>query len=135
MSTADVTLVEASYAAFDVGDTDALRQLWAPDIEWHEPPEVPFGGTYRGTEAVLSYLTSLSRHYLELRLHPELFVEADGGRVFVVGYARGRTRLGPVEIAFTHECTVRDGRLVRFHDRTSSAKILIGLSDPAGAQR
>lgn len=47
-------LIRRGYTAFQTGDMDTLRTLFAPDIVWTWPGHNRFSGEHRGTDAVLS---------------------------------------------------------------------------------
>jgi hypothetical protein len=47
-----VTLIRGAYAAFAKGDLDALDDVFAEDIRWHEPGRNQLSGTYDGRTAV-----------------------------------------------------------------------------------
>ena len=53
MSQANVELVRGVYEAFGSGDVDAVFAAMAPDIEWDESEGMPYGGVYRGREAIV----------------------------------------------------------------------------------
>jgi hypothetical protein len=47
-----VTLIRGAYEAFAKGDLDALDDVFAEDIRWHEPGRNQLSGTYDGRTAV-----------------------------------------------------------------------------------
>jgi ketosteroid isomerase-like protein len=53
MSEQSVEVVKRAYAAFAEGDVPAVLAAFADDIEWHEAEGMPYGGLYRGGEAVV----------------------------------------------------------------------------------
>jgi ketosteroid isomerase-like protein len=53
MSEQSVEVVKRAYAAFAEGDVPAVLGIFADDIEWHEAEGMPYGGVYRGGEAVV----------------------------------------------------------------------------------
>jgi ketosteroid isomerase-like protein len=53
-------LIRKGYAAFAAGDLDTLRQLFAPDIVWHNPGRNPLSGTEHGIDAVFQSLGRLA---------------------------------------------------------------------------
>ncbi|MGY1606298.1 MULTISPECIES: nuclear transport factor 2 family protein [unclassified Geodermatophilus] len=42
------------YEAFGKGDLDRLRELWRPDIRWHEPGDNALSGRYTGVDEVFA---------------------------------------------------------------------------------
>ena len=51
----NATLVRRGFDAFAEGDTDALVELFAEDVAWHQPPgQNPTAGDVRGRDAALA---------------------------------------------------------------------------------
>lgn len=50
----NVALVRRGYKAFIDGDLDALRELFADDIVWHNGGRNPLSGDHRGVDEVFS---------------------------------------------------------------------------------
>jgi ketosteroid isomerase-like protein len=50
-----VDQVRRGYAAFNTGDLDTLREIFASDILQHVPGSGPLAGTYKGVDSVLGY--------------------------------------------------------------------------------
>ena len=48
------TMVRRFYVARAEGDRDAVRELLADDVAWHDPYPPPHGGELKGRDAVLS---------------------------------------------------------------------------------
>ncbi len=47
-----VETVTAIYARARAGDWDGVEQLLSPDLVIHEPPSLPYGGEWRGRDAL-----------------------------------------------------------------------------------
>jgi uncharacterized protein len=89
MSNNHVQIVRGFFAAIGRGDMQGLLGLCAEDIEWIIPGEGwPLAGTYRG-HAGLADLFRKASETMETVTEPREFV-AQGDRVLVVGFARGR---------------------------------------------
>ena len=87
----NIQTVKDFFAAIGRGDRDALLALVAEDIEWIIPGEDwPLAGTHRG-HARLTDLLETASMSLETSTEPREFV-AQGDRVLVVGFARGRIK-------------------------------------------
>jgi ketosteroid isomerase-like protein len=87
----------AAQSAFYVGgDADAVRALLTEDVAWHVPGRNAIAGDYRGTAAVLAYLTR-RRELAErtFRMHPRDVLVGDGDEVAVV--TDGTAVIGGVE--------------------------------------
>ncbi|HET7304959.1 MAG TPA: nuclear transport factor 2 family protein [Segeticoccus sp.] len=105
-------VVRRGYAAFNAGDIETLRELFADDVVQHVPGRSPLAGTYQGADTVLGYYGRLA----ELtdgtfRAH---LVETHGdgaGRVTAIhqiaATRNGATRFSHGSILFT----VVDGRV------------------------
>ena len=52
-------LIRHGYAAFARGDLDAIRELMAHDVVWHEPGRSPIAGDYKGPDGVMRLLRDL----------------------------------------------------------------------------
>lgn len=50
----NVMRMREGYEAFGKGDLDRLRQLWRPDIRWHEPGSNLLSGHRTGTDEVFA---------------------------------------------------------------------------------
>jgi len=86
----NIQIVKEFFAAMSRGDIKALLALSAEDIEWIIPGEDwPLAGTHRG-HAGLADLLRKAEDTLETSYpEPPEFV-AQGDRVLVIGFARGR---------------------------------------------
>lgn len=50
-----MTIVRRGYAAFNTGDMDTLREIFASDVVQHVPGTGQLAGTYKGVDGVLAY--------------------------------------------------------------------------------
>ena len=91
MSTQEnVQIVKDFFAAMRSGDMPALLALSAEDIEWIIPGESwPLAGTHRG-HAGLADLLQKASETLETSYPKAFEFVAQGDRVLVVGFARGK---------------------------------------------
>ncbi len=55
----NVELLRTGYAAFEKGDMDTIRGLFADDVVAHIPGRSPLAGDYKGAEEVLGFLGKL----------------------------------------------------------------------------
>jgi uncharacterized protein len=104
----NVQTVEDFFAAAFGGHREAMLALVAEDIEWIIPGEDwPPAGTHRG-HAGLTDLLKTESETMELSLsEPREFV-AQGDRLLVVGFARGRSC--PCELNFYEQFQSRSRR-------------------------
>ena len=93
MSTQEnVQVVKDFFAAMGRGDKQALSALSAEDIEWIIPGEDwPLAGTYRGHAGLADLLQKASEMMETSFPEPPEYV-AEGDRVMVIGFARGRIK-------------------------------------------
>jgi ketosteroid isomerase-like protein len=113
----NIQTVKAFFAAIGRGDREGLLALVAEDIEWIIPgKDWPLAGTYRG-HAGLADLLETASESIETSTQPREFV-AQGHRVLVVGFARGRTKATnkTFEDDWIFAITVRDGRLASIRE-------------------
>ena len=79
ISSSQIELLRAAYAAFNARDIDAALALMTPDVAW---PRAFKGGFVRGPEEVRAYWTDqwseINPHVEPLSFHPE-----QGGRIRV----------------------------------------------------
>jgi ketosteroid isomerase-like protein len=142
----NIQTVKDFFAAISRGDREALLALVAEDIEWIIPGEDwPLAGTRHGHAGLADLLETASKS-IETSTEPREFV-AQGDRVFVVGFARGRIKATnkTFEDDWIFAITVRDGRLTHIREyvdtqtlaRASKAETdpTPSLVDTAAAQR
>ncbi len=55
----NVKLVRRGYDSLARGDVEALREIMAPDIIWHEPGRSPLAGDHKGPDGVLDFFAQL----------------------------------------------------------------------------
>jgi ketosteroid isomerase-like protein len=113
----NIQTVKDFFAAIGRGDRQALLALAAEDIEWIIPGENwPLAGTRRGHAGLADLLETASRS-IETSTEPREFI-AQGDRVFVAGFARGRIKATnkTFEDHWIFAITVRDGRLTSIRE-------------------
>jgi uncharacterized protein len=113
----NIQTVKDFFATIGRGDREALLALVAEDIEWIIPGEDwPLAGTHRGHAGLTSLLETASKS-IETSTEPREFV-AQGDRVLVVGFARGKIKTTNKTFAddWIFAITVRDGRLTNIRE-------------------
>jgi ketosteroid isomerase-like protein len=83
MSQQNVEVVRRYYAAWNAGGLDAARAFWTADFEWHDAPEMPDAGVYRGAEAVAAHFRDLNEVLGAMEVHVDRALPA-GDEVFVL---------------------------------------------------
>jgi hypothetical protein len=74
MSTQDnLTIAQGIYTAFGQGDIPAILNVFADDVELHEPPggEPPFTGVYRGRDGAGRFFQEMVGAVDVLMLEPQ----------------------------------------------------------------
>jgi uncharacterized protein len=132
MPESNVDRLRAGYEAVDRGDLEAVRELFHPDVELFDRPEVPDATSYRGWEGMASTVRDTQETFENFRFVPDRFFE-NGDRVVVVLTMTGRGRASgiPIEEQIAHLWTLRDGRAVELRAFTDPADAL----DAAGLPR
>lgn len=118
-------LAERVYAALGAGDADALRAVLADDFVQTLSAGMPagLGGVNRGPDAAIDDGWWAIGRAFRVLAEPERWIEA-GDELVVTGTYRGvaRATKAPVEAAFAHVWTARDGRLVDLVQITDTAR-------------
>ena len=119
MSTqANVQIVKDFFAALGRRDKKGLLALSAEDIEWIIPGEDwPLAGTHRGHAGLQNLLQKANEAVETSYPEPPEFI-AQGDRVLVVGFARGKVKATtkPFEDDWIFAITVRDGKLTSIRE-------------------
>lgn len=131
-------VIRASYAAFGRRDIDAAMALFAPDIEWTHPDgmsDYGLGGTKKGHEEVLAFMTRARTIFSELRPDPREFI-GGGDRVVVLGthHMRGARSKVSGTVPFVHSWRLSGGLATHFedtHDTFLVRQIVEGTRSPA----
>ena len=105
---ANKQIVRGAYEGMATGDAQAFLGVLDPEVEVHEPPFLPYGGTHRGIEGVIAFLKQAA----PLMRPGGLVVEdliADGDTVvatLTLGLRNG------ADAQITEVWTLRDGKAV-----------------------
>src|SRR5215217_9632001 len=76
MSQENVDIVRRYYSAWNAGGIDAARAFWSDEIEWHDAPDLPDSGVYRGAESVAAHFRDLSGVLGEMEVHVDRLAPA-----------------------------------------------------------
>ena len=123
MSQEDVTVVRGVYDAFAGGDLDAVFAAMKPDIEWDESEGMPYGGVYRGRQAIVEnvfgpILTDVEGFTAE----PDEILSLDDSRVLARGRHGGNGVQGPVDAKFVHIWTISDRKVSKYEQLADTRK-------------
>jgi hypothetical protein len=114
----NVQVVKDFFAAMGRGDKQGLLALTAEDIEWIIPGEDwPLAGTHRGHAGLTDFLQKASETVETSFPEPPEYV-AQGDRVLVVGFARGKIKATNkmFEDHFVFAITVRNGKVTKIRE-------------------
>jgi uncharacterized protein len=114
----NIQIVKNFFAAMGRGDKQGLLAFTAEDIEWIIPGEDwPLAGTHRGHAGLAVLLQKASEKVETSFPEPPEFV-AQGDRVLVVGFARGKVKATDrtFEDHFVFAITVRNGKLTNIRE-------------------
>jgi uncharacterized protein len=114
----NVQIVKDFFAAMGGSDRQALLALCAEDIEWIIPGEDwPLAGTHRG-HAGLQDLLQKASEKVETSVMEHREYVAQGDRVLVVGFARGKIKATNKtwEDDWVFAITVRNGKLTNIRE-------------------
>lgn len=107
----NVELIRRGYEAFQAGDMDALRKIFAEDAVWHVAGNGVLSGNKQGRDAVLGYfgeLATRSNGTFKVTLE-----EIIGGGNYIVGlqhnHAENNGKTLDIDAALTFQ--VRDGKI------------------------
>src|SRR6185437_1773423 len=131
MSQENLDLARRGYEAFARGDLDAAIEFMHPEIEAHDPRELPDAAIYRGREAVRRDWEQTSALFEDFSIDVEKsFDRGDEVVVFLRFRGRARESNTEVEAPVAHVWTIRDGKAVRLRQFLDRAEALeaVGLS-------
>ncbi|MHC8327682.1 nuclear transport factor 2 family protein [Pseudomonas sp. LB1P83] len=114
----NVRIVKDAFAAIGRGDLQGLLALSAEDIEWIIPGKNwPLAGTRRGHAGLADLFQTQSETMETSLMEPREFV-AQGDRVLVVGFARGKIKATnrTWEDDWVFAITVRNGKLTNIRE-------------------
>jgi ketosteroid isomerase-like protein len=137
MSEQSVEVVKRAYAAFAEGDVPAVLGVFADDIEWHEAEGMPYGGVYRGGEAVAQNVFGpISQDVEGFAVTPEEFMASGDTVAVVVSYTgTGKATGTPLDLPVVHIWDIQDGKAVRFRqfaDTVKFAEVVPAVDSVAG---
>ena len=103
----DPALVRAVYDTFnETGRLDP--DLFAPDVEWHNAPEMPGATVHRGLDAIMADIEHQSEAFEGRRFEILEIVDADEHLVvFLKVHAIGKASGVPVSVELAHVLTLR----------------------------
>ncbi len=114
MSPSNIELLGQAFAGWGKDNPANMRDILHPDCELVVPESIPYGGTFRGTDAVIGWFTrDLWRWFDEFTSTPEGFVDG-GDQIVVPVHVQARAKNGramDVHNVWIYEFS--DGKLIR----------------------
>jgi ketosteroid isomerase-like protein len=116
MGEQSVEFLKGLYGAFGRGDVPTVLGGFADGIEWHEAEGMPYGGVYRGGDAVLQKVFGpIATDVEDFAVTAEEFVGSGETVAAVVRYTGTGTVTGKtLDVAAVHLWDIRDGKITRF---------------------
>lgn len=121
----NLDIVKRMYAAFGDRDSDTIRQIFDPKIEWIQNDGFPGGGKYVGVEAVLNDVFAKFRlEWDAWQAVVEEWLDA-GDAIVALGEYRGtyKTTGKSTTAAFAHVYKLKDARIIKFQQYTDTLKV------------
>ena len=124
----NIQIVKNFLAALGRRDKQGLLALSAEGIEWIIPGEWPLAGTHRGHAGVADLFQKASEMVEISFLEPREFV-AQGDRVLVVGFSRGRVKATnrTFEDHWVFAFTVRNGKVTNIREYIDTLAVARGF--------
>ena len=124
MSEQNKAIVQEIYNNFKIGNIEALLSRLSDDIAWELPEikNVPFSGKRTGRASVGEFFSSVSASQESLRFEPRELI-AEGDKVVSLGNYEWRVKANGRTFGadFAHVFTIRNGKVVAFHEYTDTA--------------
>ena len=126
MAEDSIDVVRGVYQAVGRGDMAAVLGAMADDIEWHEAEGLPYGGVYRGGQAVAENVFGpIMRDVTNFAVSPEEFIGTGDTVAVVVRYTgTGQATGKQLDLPVVHVWDVRDGKIGRFRQFIDTAMFL-----------
>jgi uncharacterized protein len=121
----NVDLIRNLYQAFAQGDVSTVLGAMDADIEWTEAEGFPYGGTYRGAQAIVeNVFMKLATEWDDYRVEPNEFLDAGDKIVALGNYSGAYKATGrSMSVPFAHVWSVSDGKVVKFVQYTDTLKV------------
>jgi ketosteroid isomerase-like protein len=117
--------VRRGYDAFNSGDIDTVRQIFADDIRWEGPNTdgVPMSGVNEGNDAVIQALGQIGENFETFQVSPDELVE-EGDTIVVLSHLDGKTRSGnEVKLPGVEVWRMTDGTAKRVQSLVDTAEL------------
>jgi uncharacterized protein len=102
-------IIGLMYSAATKGDGVMVGSLLAPDASFHEPPGLPYAGSYSGRDNLVTLFAQVAA-YLNFSTIVIDYILAEEENV--ITSLRVRTRTRGIEIRFLEQAIVRNGKVM-----------------------
>jgi uncharacterized protein len=110
----DVDTLRNAYEALNHGDIESALAVLDEEAEWSEHSDLPEAGTYRGREAIRTFLESFLESWQDFQQETEELIAGESCvLVMLRSRVRGKGSGIAVEARYAHLWTMADGRGVR----------------------
>ena len=92
----NVAIVKQFFKYYEKNDILGLREIFAPDIEWHVPGHHPLAGTKKGIEEVIAYYKQLQKANFKAEV-----IILEGNDNHVIDCHRGWAKVGDERLDMT----------------------------------
>ena len=120
----NIAIVQQAYDNFKAGNIPALLALLSDDVDWQLPAmeNVPFAGKFTGRDGVGEFFALVGTNQESLRFEGRETI-AQGDKVASLGFYQWRVKSTNREFSsdFCHIFTIRDGKIVAFHEFMDTA--------------
>jgi ketosteroid isomerase-like protein len=127
MTDDNLVTVRRVYDAFAARDMKRIQEYFAEDVEVHQTPELPWGGSYKGHQGLFSFLLHLIEHVESQVVTERLF--AAGNHVVLSGRTQGKVLANgaPFDVPVVHVWDLRAGKVVRYESYIDTPAMLEAL--------
>lgn len=122
----NIETVKRLYELFAAKDNEAIREIFAEKIAWHQMKGFPGGGQFVGADAIFEHVFDVfKKDWTEWKATVTRYIDSGDG-VFVIGFYEGRykTTQKSMKADFACEYKVKDGKITAFYQFTDT--FLIG---------
>jgi hypothetical protein len=127
----NLEIIQTLYQAFAQGDITTVLNLLAPDVEWIESENLPYGGNFIGREAVLKgVFEKIGAEWADFQANVDEFLDA-GDKIITLGHDSGTFQAtGKSMTAATASVwTLKEGKIVKFIQYIDTFKVIAATLD------
>jgi hypothetical protein len=127
----NLEIIQNLYQAFAQGDMTTVLDLLAPEVEWIESEDLPYGGHFIGREAVLDgVFQKIGAEWSNFQAHVDEFLDA-GDNIITLGHDSGTYKAtGKSMIAATASVwTLKEGKIIKFVQYIDTYQVIAATLD------